>query len=58
MAFFGKLFAFRNHMGVSDCMRWSPSKRYIFEVRSIFRKFFFIGDICGFLFPVEEYMES
>jgi hypothetical protein len=38
MAFFGKLYAFRNHMGVSDCMRWTPSKRHIFEVRSFFRK--------------------
>jgi hypothetical protein len=42
MAFFGKLYALHNHVGVSDCMRWTP-KRHIFEVRSIFRKFSSLG---------------
>ena len=43
MAFFGKLYAFRNHIGVSDCMRWTPSKQHIFEVRSFFRKLSSLG---------------
>jgi hypothetical protein len=43
MAFFGQLYALRNHVGVSDCMRWTPSKLHIFEVRSIFRKFSSLG---------------
>jgi hypothetical protein len=25
--FFGKLYAFHSHMGVTDCMRWSPSNK-------------------------------
>jgi hypothetical protein len=35
--FFGKLYAFRRRMGVTDCMLWNPSKRNIFEVKSFFR---------------------
>jgi hypothetical protein len=34
--FFGKLYTFRRHMGVMDCMSWNPSKRNIFEVKSFF----------------------
>jgi hypothetical protein len=38
MAFFGKLYAFCNHMWRMDSMRWIPSKRHIFEVKSFYNK--------------------
>jgi hypothetical protein len=54
LAFFGMLYSLKWRQGGEDCIRWIPSKRKKFEVRSffswsyIFRGFFlFLGGVSG-----------
>jgi hypothetical protein len=53
LAFFGVLYSLRWRQGSEDCIRWIPSKRKKFEVRSFFHELstsggsFFLGGVFG-----------